>query len=110
MHKLVSRCPYPALSCPLRVHELSASSTAPLRWVSPFAGASGVILPPLSVARHNECMLTNARKSPRFQFGTHVFNLPIRFAITVRDKTITYRVFRLSRTLSGLCGPKNFIY
>ena len=22
----------------------------------------------------------------------------------------TYRVFRLSRTLSGLCGPKNFIY
>ena len=21
-----------------------------------------------------------------------------------------YRVFRLSRTLSGLCGPKNFIY
>ena len=26
-----------------------------------------------------------------------------------QDQTI-YRVFRLSRTLSGLCGPKNFIY
>ena len=31
---------------------------------------------------------------------------------TIRNKwkEDTYRVFRLSRTLSGLCGPKNFIY
>ena len=30
--------------------------------------------------------------------------------ITATLADVTYRVFRLSRTLSGLCGPKNFIY
>ena len=26
------------------------------------------------------------------------------------QRGVAYRVFRLSRTLSGLCGPENFIY
>ena len=103
-------CPRPSPMC--RAFTPSPESTYGKKGLPPKfpANASFFFVVPCSTGFDGGVIKAVLREGSGWKRPKPGHEVKISMEVTKGVATVDYRVFRLSRTLSGLCGPKSFIY